>query len=506
MKFIKFSWGGHALKSLVLATAVLSLMPVGSLLYGTIEGGCRFSDMVAAIAASRGNKNEVRQEETFAKTSLEHGLRSSSSQRLSMPSAEMTLQLGAGDVVELNIFEKLVLPSQDKAATESSTKASYIRRTDLSGEYAISNEGDIGIPTLGRFKVKQLSPQRLEQDLAHAYQASNGRAADITVRLVSRPPIYVGGSVNQPGVYKYVHGMTVAHAVALASGLVRPSQTAADGENPARQLYEYKSARIRLEQALVEQSRLIAERDKLPAIAVLPVLLKLSGNDRAKLLIDRENELLTQDIQLRQRKRDASKQSIELYERESKAVRAQMGYMSDHLEYLTRLRSQLNEIKKSGYLSDRKLVDIETEILDLQRKRSDLIAVAADIDHKLFTMRNEVLTVELERNLAVRKRLTELEMEIAELQMSMQLARHTLDQTHKFGSTGFPSYLLGEVVYELMQSGQSADKFIPVEETARLMPGSVLRISRSADAGTLASLPATQHLPADKEIYSLQKK
>ena len=60
-----------------------------------------------------------------------------------------------------------------------------------------------------------------EPTLAVSFTSVIGRSANIDVKILERSPIYVVGPVKNPGAYKYVPGMIVLHALALAGGLDR---------------------------------------------------------------------------------------------------------------------------------------------------------------------------------------------------------------------------------------------------------------------------------------------
>ena len=69
--------------------------------------------------------------------------------------------------------------------------------------------------------MKEGLSDEVRADLAVSFTTVIGRSANTDVKISDRSPIYVVGPVKNPGAYKYVPGMIVLHAMALAGGLDR---------------------------------------------------------------------------------------------------------------------------------------------------------------------------------------------------------------------------------------------------------------------------------------------
>ena len=67
--------------------------------------------------------------------------------------------------------------------------------------------------------------------------------------------------MKNPGAYKYVPGMIVLHAMALAGGLDRGEPNLSGMIEGARQMERLRSVTVEIQQLLARRARLLAERD-----------------------------------------------------------------------------------------------------------------------------------------------------------------------------------------------------------------------------------------------------
>lgn len=89
----------------------------------------------------------------------------------------------------------------------------------LTGEFRVSDSGDIAVPLLGNVHAAGLTPRQLELQVAAALsQRKLFKNPSVSVEVVAYRPIFVLGEVNHPGQYPYQPGMTAVTAVAVAGG------------------------------------------------------------------------------------------------------------------------------------------------------------------------------------------------------------------------------------------------------------------------------------------------
>ncbi|MGH7005354.1 MAG: polysaccharide biosynthesis/export family protein, partial [Alphaproteobacteria bacterium] len=90
---------------------------------------------------------------------------------------------------------------------------------DLTRKALVNTAGEVALPFVGNLPVAGKTLEEVRNKLRQIL-AEKGvvRGAEITVEVADYAPVYVNGDVTKPGAYGFRPGMTVRHAVALASG------------------------------------------------------------------------------------------------------------------------------------------------------------------------------------------------------------------------------------------------------------------------------------------------
>jgi polysaccharide export outer membrane protein len=89
----------------------------------------------------------------------------------------------------------------------------------LTGEFRVSDQGELALPMLGSVRAAGLRPDALGQAVARALvRAGLERSPSVAVEVTAYRPIFVLGEVNKPGQFPFQPGVTVLGAVALAGG------------------------------------------------------------------------------------------------------------------------------------------------------------------------------------------------------------------------------------------------------------------------------------------------
>ena len=193
--------------------------------------------------------------------------------------------LAIGDRLKITFFELIDVSSGGNAApnalaVQSAAFSSFYQRMDLSGEYQIDQGGAISLPRLGRFQSQGIDLRGLQPDLAIAFERVTGRMADVSVTIVERAPVYVVGPVRNPGAHKYIPGMTVLQAVALAGGLDQGLGRLSELIESMREAERLRKASDQLTRLLARRARLEAERKGLDSIGQPLQVVALAGDVR----------------------------------------------------------------------------------------------------------------------------------------------------------------------------------------------------------------------------------
>ncbi|WP_205749037.1 polysaccharide biosynthesis/export family protein [Frigidibacter oleivorans] len=133
----------------------------------------------------------------------------------------------------------------------------------LSGEFGVAPDGTILLPLAGPVAVTGKTAEMLSDEIADLLQRRIGlsQRPAVSLEIAAYKPIYVGGSVSDPGSYPFDYDMTVEQAVAVAGGLFRPAATLDQGAS--QRLVQMRSELDRMQGRILEletaEARLQAE-------------------------------------------------------------------------------------------------------------------------------------------------------------------------------------------------------------------------------------------------------
>ena len=96
---------------------------------------------------------------------------------------------------------------------------------DLTGVYTVDPDGNISMPLINSVPVAGLSLREVENVITRRLRNGFLRDPSVSVQPMELRPFYILGEVRQAGRYPYQPGMTVAQAVAMASGFTERANT-----------------------------------------------------------------------------------------------------------------------------------------------------------------------------------------------------------------------------------------------------------------------------------------
>ncbi len=104
--------------------------------------------------------------------------------------------LGAGDQLQITVFGE----------------------PELSGQFAVENDGVISFPLLGDVPAAGLTITGLSQRVSAMLQQGFVNNPQLSISVLNYRPFFILGEVNAPGSFPYESGMRMLNAVALAGG------------------------------------------------------------------------------------------------------------------------------------------------------------------------------------------------------------------------------------------------------------------------------------------------
>lgn len=109
-----------------------------------------------------------------------------------------TYKLGSGDLISIRVLG------------EDDLKREKIR---------LSDAGTLSFPVLGEIRVKGMTAGALEDYITRGLKGRYLLDPKVTVSIEEYRNFFVNGSVEKPGGYPYVPGLTVRKALSIAGGL-----------------------------------------------------------------------------------------------------------------------------------------------------------------------------------------------------------------------------------------------------------------------------------------------
>ncbi len=210
------------------------------------------------------------------------------------PSESGTLHVG--DRLKITVYEIIETadrpPGEDIApGGESPPIQTAYPRLDLTGEYTIDPSGQLTLPLIGTLTAADETVEAFRTALDEAFARTFRRRSSLVIAFAGRAPVYVVGSVRNPGAFTFSPGLFVMQAVALAGGDLANAQP-----GPAMDLIRLReqrdTARERLATLILKQVTLAAESANQPLPQVDEALARIVGAEKAAALLDREKKLL----------------------------------------------------------------------------------------------------------------------------------------------------------------------------------------------------------------------
>lgn len=97
-------------------------------------------------------------------------------------------------------------------------KATVYGQSELSGDYVVDGSGNISMPLIGTVSAGDATVAELEARIVDKLKPKYLKDPRVSIQVLSYRPFYIVGEVKKPGSYRYVDGMVVMNAVALAGG------------------------------------------------------------------------------------------------------------------------------------------------------------------------------------------------------------------------------------------------------------------------------------------------
>ena len=401
------------------------------------------------------------------------------------------LPLKIGDNLKIGFYETIDIASDRQGGRDGvepqSALRTFYQRMDLSGDYTVEQDGAISIPLLGRFQVDGRALGDIRADLAFSFTAVFGRSANIDVRILDRPPIYVVGPVKNPGAYKYVPGMIVLHAIALAGGLDRGGENLSGMVEGAREMERVRIATSQVEQLLARRARLEAERD---GGSTLPIPIQLTGlalERTAGAVLETESSILRAEQARRRHQDEEIASRVAAARNEAKALRRKLDQFDVQKGLRIERLDAMKKLKDRGVVTSNNVLMLRTDLADIEARRQDSLIAVAQAETRLAEAEGASARLSSENMAGLAKEIATVEKEIAVAREAMISARALATILYRPGSGTLPAQ-----AYEIVRLSKGGALSLQATETSPLMPGDVLKIYPNVAANWVTPVPESE--------------
>ncbi len=381
--------------------------------------------------------------------------------------------LAVGDRIKISFFEAFDVPQAKTAAGPQPGMRTFYQRLDLAGDYTIQQDGAIEIPKLGTFQVAARSIRETQSEIAAAFEKEMNRRCDVNIAILERQPVYILGPVKNPGVYKFVPGMTVLHAFAIAGDLDRGAEQFGHVMDLLRQHREEEDIRARLSKALAEQARLKADRDGAERPASFGRLVDVAGKERAEVLLAAETARLDQDRLTFKEETIKRKEEMARTKAELAALEARVAANSSRLQARQKRLAMLQSAGASVLAAT--VNSAENEKLDLEARHQETLLSIEQAKQKLAQMERQTIFSERDRKAKIAREIAVNDEDINSLEKALRsssaianLSERSLE-SRQGALQGLPSI-------EIIRQSLGSRTVFKADETTSLEPGDLIRV------------------------------
>jgi protein involved in polysaccharide export with SLBB domain len=352
-------------------------------------------------------------------------------------------------------------------------------RDDLSGDYRVSDKGQIRVPQLGMFDARGKTTAELEEEIRRVFERMMQRPGYITADVSERRPFFVVGLIGKPGAYPFVPGMTVMHAMAFAGGIYRPASGSYLAGEMVREQTRLQQSAEDLSRLIARRTRLVAERDGKQTVEMPQKLLDLVGPVQAEEIIKQETEVLHRQLAALARDEASLRTTVQQTRREIRALELELAQVAEQRRIRDTQLGDLQRLAGRGLTTQQRVFDTQLALALLERDGQGAIAAIARAERGLEKASRDLDMVRMERNLKIDQEIVLLDENYLKAKSTLESARRFIEQVG-----GVPaSAMLKEaaqpsVTFEIMRRDEAgATQMLAADETSTMQPGDVLRVN-----------------------------
>ena len=381
--------------------------------------------------------------------------------------------LEVGDKLKIVFYERV--DDSEKNKWNRAASPGFQQRTEFTGEYAVQDGGTISLPLLGTFEVDNLSLRDLQSTLATSFEQLTGRKGFVTVLSLERPPVYVLGPVKNPGPYKYVPGMTILHAIALAGGFDRQNVEPWQRVEAVREVEKRRGAIETMLKALARDAVLTAERDGTPA-KVPPRLLQVASEAEARRLLAEEIERRYPIVAARRNREQAISASLQAAQQEVKMLADRLQPIDGLITLREKRASAMQNLLQRGTISNLVAAQAQSELVEAEQRRREIVSQYAMAKQRAALAEQEQAKFQSDTRAEIEHEIAAAEQLVAANEREFATSDGVLGALRATSVQYTPSEKAGFGYEIVRQQGATGPVALTAEGMSTLRPGDLVNV------------------------------
>ncbi len=407
------------------------------------------------------------------------------------------LRFAIGDKIKVTVFERV-----DK----SGDRPLYLARADMSGEVLVEADGGAPLPFLGTLSAFDRTPSQLAGEIRRRAQPLLGSSPRVTLSIMSRQPVFVGGEAITARAVDYMPGLLLTQAVTLAGGAKLNSDRLWQQIDLARE-------EERLHNAERNLSLLTAKLAVLQAEEAASQQAALGGNaaaPRPPLNTTSRDASYRQDLDRAHRMRELERaeiaQQTDATEAEIGSLDEELAHLRDHVkdleELLTEKAAKTKEAENllgRGLTTKSSLNTLESQLRLIQVRYSEVRATILRVQTQRQQLRHRLLQFVLQERAQREREIAEAEIAVRQAESTITALSKLIDQarlrkpTQDLGNGS----AAGGLVYVVARRMPDGIEEMPANLYTPLQPGDVVRVEFGAGVIVKASVDVLDEAKAE---------
>jgi protein involved in polysaccharide export with SLBB domain len=410
---------------------------------------------------------------------------------LSWGAAAAEYRLGPQDKVRL------------KVAEWRAGKSEYFDWAVLTGEYTVNASGSVALPLLGNLAAKGLTDDELAGLVAETLQTRAGipNRPEAAVEIIQYRPVYVVGSVQQPGEYTYRPALTVLQAVGLSGGFYRQTESGLIRleRNRVSAIGAYESARLETRRLLVRRARLIAE---LAGGTRIPVPDNLRDDPDAPPLIADELAVMNARSDALRSQLAANAELKDLFLKEIANLEQKIAAQDRQIAIARRERQTVGNLVEKGLAVSAREFALERTLADLESKMLDYTTAILRARQEVSKADRDATDLKAERKAKIEAERQETEASIDQLKARLSTSQSLINEA----TTVAPRLLMDrmeatrQIALWIVRQSDGNTVRIAADEYTTVEPGDVIQVEQGAGSDPRAGWPGPNTMSMDSNM------